>query len=242
MTSTNGHIKQMVLDYGQSRIQYGLKRSNRRDLAITVHPDQSVEVTAPLDAEIDTIQAKVRRRAKWITRQIVFFEPLQPLPKGKQYVNGETHKYLGRQYRLRVLKSDASRVRLMGRFIEVETSSPQDSTVIERAVCAWYRHRAEDVFGRVADLCHKIGKPHRVPQSRFSIRRMKRRWGSCSAAGQILLNPDLMMTPMVCVEYVVMHEMCHLEQMNHGPAFYRLLSRCMPDWEVRKKRLNEFVP
>jgi predicted metal-dependent hydrolase len=70
---------------------------------------------------------------------------------------------------------------------------------------------------------------------------MKNRWGSCTSEGRILLNPDLIIAPKQCIEYVIVHELCHLQEHNHGPAFYRLLNKLMPDWEQRRERLNDCV-
>ncbi len=70
------------------------------------------------------------------------------------------------------------------------------------------------------------------------LRRLKTRWGSCSKAGRILLNTELVQAPVECIDYVIVHELCHLKVPDHSPAFHRLLNACMPDWQRRKERLE----
>src|ERR1019366_8914234 len=103
------------INFGAGRIGFGLRRSNRRTLAITVQPDLSVLVTAPRKAAVETVLAKVRKRAVWIKRQQRFFGEFLPQTPPRRYLSGETHRYLGRQYRLKVVEADAADVKLKGR-------------------------------------------------------------------------------------------------------------------------------
>jgi predicted metal-dependent hydrolase len=133
-------------------------------------------------------------------------------------------------------------VKLQGKFLHVYTSDKDDTGRVQGLLGVWYREHARMVFARRLECCHTAAAGLLgINRPGFQLRRMSRRWGSCTRAGNVLLNPDLVKAPLACIDYVVMHELCHLKVLNHGPEFYRLLGRCMPDWERRKGRLDAFV-
>lgn len=154
---------------------------------------------------------------------------------------GETHLYLGRQYRLRIHQASSASVKLVGRFFHVSVPDREDTGAIAAAMERWYRSHAERIFHQRLEHCAQAAASLRSRSIRLRIRPMKRRWGSCTRAGTITLNIDLVKTPLHCIEYVIMHELCHLHIYDHSPAFFRLLSRCMPDWRQRKERLESVV-
>lgn len=224
--------------FGKQRIDYDLSYSGRKTLAIHVNPDKTVSVVAPYAAETDEIQERVQKRAPWIVKQQAYFDEFHPLPEPPRFVSGETHLFLGRQYRLKVLASQKQHdVKLVGPFIRVHAADRNDKANVERMVESWYRKRAEQNFAKRLATCLDNAKSLNLNNPGFGIRKMKRRWGSCTKSGRILLNLHLIKTPGYCIEYVIMHELCHLKVHNHSPEYYRLLTRCMPDWERRKKRL-----
>jgi predicted metal-dependent hydrolase len=164
------------------------------------------------------------------------------MPLHKRYLPGETHLYLGRQYRLRVKESEDKSVKLIGSFFYVMTPTPKQPQAIEDAMKLWYHSHAADIFGKRIEHCFTIAPSIRLHSNvAIRVRKMERRWGSCSQSGIITLNTDLVKTPIHCIDYVIMHELCHLSIHNHSPAFYRLLGRCMPDWKTRKDRLESMV-
>jgi predicted metal-dependent hydrolase len=110
---------------------------------------------------------------------------------------------------------------------------------VRSLVTAWFRRRADAVFGEVFTKCAAGAERHDIQAGGFELRKMSNRWGSCTAEGRILLNPELIVAPLPCIEYVVVHELCHVRHHNHGPDFYRLLAAIMPDWEARRERLNQ---
>jgi len=228
-----------VLRYGGEQIPFRIEYRQRKKLAITVHPDMRLQVVAPQGSDTDQVLQRVEKRAAWIHRQWRFFKQFQPsLPK-RRYVSGETHVYLGRQYRLKVHGGLPEQVKLVGKFLHVWSRNREDHGRIKTLVDGWYREHAEKILDHRLKLCLEQCPSLRLScKPRVMIRRMTHRWGSCTKTGNVLLNTNLVKVPVHCVDYVIVHELCHLQIHNHSPAFYRLLSRCMPDWEKRKRRLE----
>ncbi len=229
---------QRVIRFGSAEITFTLITRSRRDLSITVQPNLDVVVVAPGDRTIQEIEEKVRHRAPWIIRQQLRFRDLHPLPVPKRFVGGETHPYMGRQYRLRVLASNRNHVSLRRPFLVVEVKGTPTPDRVRQLLCAWFRERANVAIRRQMSRFLETHPSLRSPDTTLRVRRMARRWGSCAPSGTITLNPELVTVSPSCIEYVIAHELCHRKVMNHGPRFERLLSRVMPDWRARRERLN----
>ena len=227
------------ISFAGAKIAFRLRRSSRRTLAITVQPDLGVVVTAPHKAALENVLARVRKRAVWIKRQQRYFSDFLPQTPPRRYVSGETHRYLGRQYRLKVIEGTEASVKMRGRFIWVHTPNKADTARVRDLVEGWYLARAKDRLARsFSDSVARLGtRLTNVP--RMQVRRMSKRWGSWTRRGGVWLNPELVKTSTSCIEYVVTHELCHAVHGNHGKKFYELLRRVMPDWEIRKARLEK---
>lgn len=226
------------VQYGDSTIEYHLSYSPRTTLAIHVHPDLRVTVQAPPDTALEVIAEKVRQRGDWIMRQQRTLEQYLPHLPPHRYISGETLRYLGRQYRLKVLEAEEERVKLVAGWLRVYTPDSARAEQVEALVQGWYRQQAQRVFPeRLAALQPRFAQLA-LPPVHLKIRRMKTRWGSCSTSGTVTLNLKLMQVPKRCIDYVIVHELCHLLEHNHSPAFYHLLDRTMPDWRERREELN----
>jgi len=236
--TVHGTAKPRTVLFGSATIVYEPVWRPRRDLSITVHPDLRVTALCPLGRSPEAVDAMVLRKAPWILRQRLRFQDLHPLPAPRRFVPGETLRYLGRQYRLKVVEGPEPRVTLSRPYLRVVVPEVRNAAQVRRQVDGWMRARAATLFAvhvsALLNRCPWLG-PH---PEKVRIRTMARRWGSCSASGTITLNPALVATHPSCIEYVVAHELCHRKVMKHDQRFYRLLGRVVPDWQDRREKLN----
>jgi predicted metal-dependent hydrolase len=226
-----------MIEYGRETIRYEVRfLPTRRTLGIEVHPDQRVVIRAPVGCTEDVIADRVRKRASWISRQIADFRRYSPRTPQRQYVSGETHLYLGRQYRLKVGAGETASVRMTRGQLCVTMPGIPDPERVKTMLHRWYLDHAWRVFSEVLDQCLIRFKGHQRP--RLIVRAMQSRWGSLSQTGSMTLNVNLVRAPRACIEYVVTHELCHLRHRDHDASFFKLLERVMPDWEQRKQKLE----
>ena len=226
--------------YGSESIEYEVVSSpGRRTLGIEVRPDLRVIVRAPVNCDAATVATRVRRRSKWISKQIEHFQQFRPRTPPRCYLPGETHKYLGRQYRLRLIEGELTEIKLLQGQMLIYSPKRLEPRDVRNLLQRWFRQRAKEVYSAVLRDCSSLFRAGDFASVRLSVRIMQTRWGSMSSAKLMTLNASLVHAPKNCIEYVVMHELCHLVHPHHGPAFLRLLTRMMPDWEARKRKLDE---
>ena len=221
--------------YGERKISYAVEFCNRKTLEISVLPDSAVQVRAPQGASLNLIAARVKKKAAWIVEKQDWFARFPKAPPPRQYLGGETHLYLGRRYRLKIEKGDCREVKIDGGFIQVVANDLRSASV-KKILDEWFRDKAKIQFKKIFDDCVKKYAKSNAP--RLQIRNMKTRWGSLSKGGILTLNIKLIAAPKECIEYVVVHELCHLKYASHDDAFYRLLETRMPDWQRRKLKLE----
>lgn len=231
---------QYTIDIGSRNIPFSLHREERKHLRIVVLPDLRVDIFAPRSATEEHILEGIKKKAHWITKTFEKIESYHPLPSPRRFLSGETLVYLGRQYRLKVESGSRQPAKLLGPFLRIWVEDKSDTLGIKKSVETWYRKRADDILKRYMEKCYQIASRHGTPQPQMTIRSMCRRWGSCGPKGRISLNLNLVKVPVHCIEYVIMHELCHLKQHDHSRAFYSLLTRCLPDWRKRKDALDKF--
>lgn len=237
MTPT-GEAEARTIELGGERVAYQLYRSARRSLEISVGPGGVVEVRAPAEPAIQRIEQRLRARGQWIRRKIAEKVAQLSLDLPRAFVSGESHRYLGRQYRLRVVAGERREVRLERGTLLVLVQQPADRSAVRDAVLRWLRRRARIILSKRLVRLTAQSAFNGLRPTALWVRTMRTRWGSCSARGRLLLNPMLIVLPTSLIDYVIAHEVCHLRVPTHGPEFERLLGRVMPDWRERHRRLS----
>lgn len=228
------------IKFGSEQLVFKLSHQNRKTIGIKVHPDLTVNVIAPEGSSEFEVLKKVRVKIPWILRQLKYFESYLPANPPRKYINGETHLYLGRQYKLKAIKDNESSIKVYrGQFLlEMPDVTPE---AIEMALQNWYKQRAQVIFYEILDAMLPKFNRYKLVKPNLSIRKMTKRWGSCTQSGRITLNTELIKAPKGCIEYVIIHELCHLVHHNHTQKFLDLQTKEMRDWEKWKEKLERLL-
>ena len=230
------HSIQQV-NYGSKNIEYNLSFATRKSLGIKVLPDGLVSVIAPNDTSIIDINKKVKLKANWILKQQAFFCSYKPNTPERKYVNGETHLYLGRQYKLQIIEDTINEIKIYNGAMIMKTKKTIPA-YLEKKLNEWYKEKAIFHFEELLNSSLEKFNKYKVEKPVLDIRLMQKRWGSCTKSGKIILNTELIKAPKGSIEYVVIHELCHLVHHNHNKDFYDLQNRLSPNWEKWKEKLE----
>lgn len=237
-------LKEQMVQFGSREINFLLEYTERKTLGITVTPDMEVIVKAPIDASIYQIKEKVYQKAPWIIKQQSYFLSFHPKIPPRRFISGETHLYLGRQYRLKIYNvEDKTRESVLLKRGVLEVYITERDRVKE-TLNSWYVERAKiKITPWAYELFESFARRHQISKHNFQLifRNMPTRWGSCTPQGKIILNPELIKAPRGCIEYVIIHELCHLIHHNHSKKFFELQSREIPDWEKWKNILENLL-
>ena len=220
------------------RLRVSVVRKAIKNLHLGVYPpDGRVRVAAPLAVSDDAVRAAVAGKLPWIRKQKAAFDE-QARESEREMTSGESHYYLGRRYRLEIVDTqgktgvEISRQGIMRLRARPQATAQQRERVMQR----WLRQRLQALIPPLVD---KWQAALGVTVDTWGIKKMKTKWGSCSAdAGRIWLNLELAKKPPECLEYLVVHELAHLLVRNHGDQFQALMDQHLPKWRSVRKTLN----
>lgn len=230
---------QEIINYGKEPLAFNILYVARKTIEIAVYPDTSVIVKVPLHTGLEEIKKRILKHARWIKKQIDFFMQFVPRTPQKKHVGGETHLYLGNQYRLKIKASTHDEVKLKNGYFWIYAKDPANPTKIKKLLTNWYMNKARIKFRQSLEKHWPVFKKFVISKPELSIRLMKTRWGSLSQHGKLMLNTDLIRAPLECIDYVVIHELCHLKYCHHSTGFYRLMEKVLPDWKKQKYKLEQ---
>ena len=206
-------------------------RTKRKKTASIEIKDGLIRVLVPnslTDKRVDTL---LEQRASWINKKIRLQAEMPPY-RSKEYVNGETFRYLGRNYRLKLVNTDTTTTRLKNGYLEVPA---QGEKAIHASLTDWYTSHA---LAKLDEKTDRYAKTLNVEPSSVTVKDYKSRWGSCSTSGDITYNWRIIIAPHRIVDYVVIHELCHLVEHNHSDKYWKQVESLVPDYRERRAWLK----
>ena len=217
--------------------QVKVVRTRRKRTAAISVSDDTVKITVPSTLSDNRIRELITKRTPWIKKQLQ--EQLdRPKPKAKEYAHGETFAYLGKHYQLKVLTGVASSIKLKGGYFEVTLRKidHNSKSTIRRLLTEWYKDHAKK---RLMDKTKRFAKIIGVVPNSITVKDYKSRWGSCSTQGDISYNWRIILAPDNIVDYVVVHELCHILEHNHSSRYWQHVTRYMPNWRECRDWLKQ---
>ena len=232
-------MERIVVVNGRN-IVFHLERKPVKNLNLRIRRDGSVFVSASQTVPCAEIDRFVRSKSKYVLAAIQKFEDaIRFNPQPKKFVSGETFYILGRSLRLKVSCAENDSIVSDEAYIYLSVRTPSDYGAKSRIIKRFMDQRCEAVFAGVMDELYPLVGKYGAKRPVLKIRTLESRWGSCLVQkGVVTLNRRLLAAPRCCIEYVILHELCHFIHPNHSGKFYALLSALMPDWKDRKKLLN----
>ena len=234
-------ITMRTVQVDEGVITYQLERKQVKNVNLRIRKDGSVYVSANRKVSDEWIDNFVAEKADYIFSAIEKFgEMEQAKSQPKQYVSGETFYIQGHGLRLDVAEGKKDEVYSDGVYVYLRLKNPDDFAKRERYVKRFLDKQCKEIFSEILREYYPLFQKYGVKEPILRIRSMETRWGSCSMSrGVVTLNKQLLEAPRSCIEYVVMHELCHFIHPNHSKQFYAFLSMLMPDWKERRELLNK---
>ena len=217
---------------------YEIIRTARRKTASITIENGFVKIAVPVGLSEDKIDDIVNKRREWISKRVFEHAKIKP-KKNKQFISGEAFAYLGKNYRLKRIVGEESGVIFKGGYLSVgvkpEWSEGECEVHIRLELGKWFR---EQSLKRIKSKVKKYSEIIGVKPKSIKIQKLENKWGSCSPNGDIVFNWRIISAPHSVIDYVVVHELCHLIEHNHSEAFWNHVARITPDYKKQKEWLK----
>jgi predicted metal-dependent hydrolase len=216
-----------------------IQSKKRKSISIQILHNTTVKIKAPKSVSLQKIHEIIKLKENWILKKIEHFKQSQkPSPKKKRYTNNEIFYLLGREYQLNIIESKKTSVELSAnKLVLYKKPNANAKNILSK----WFTNSALELFTAQLELNFQVFSQHfKFPKPILKIRKMRSRWGSLSSCGIITLNTHLIHTPLDCINFVIMHELCHLQHKNHNTKFYQLQEKFVPNYKNLKQILETF--
>ncbi|MFU7515782.1 M48 family metallopeptidase [Clostridium sp. HCS.1] len=230
----------LKVQYGTKELEFKVEFKNRDTMSISVEPPNDILVVAPIGTLEEDIKSIVKSRGRWIVQKLFEFRNIEAKRINREFVNGESFMYLGRNYSLQIHVDETLqnnfKVKLFRGKFHVYVKEKSDE-LIKEAMETWYREKTEEQVRKRIKYYQKFfeKKP-----SDIKVKEQKKRWASCTSKNELLFNWRCGMAKATAIDYIVVHEMCHMYYKNHSQEFWDLVASVMSDYESRKEWLRDY--
>jgi predicted metal-dependent hydrolase len=233
----------LSIQYHNRTIEFEVVYRNRKTFAIQIKPPDNITVFSPIKLSEDAIKEMVKSKGEWILKKLRHFEKNDPVIFNREFADGEPLMYLGNKCFLQVIPDkniSRPKVKLSDGWLQV-TTPVEDRDLLRKTIEKWYRKEAESLIcERVDYFKAKFGiRSGLIKPGQVKVKEQKRRWGSCTSKGDLLFNWRMIMAPLPVIDYVVIHELCHLIHRNHSARFWKAVENMLPDYKTRRKWLKD---
>lgn len=230
-----------IIKVGNTAIEYDIIRTNRKTIGIIVDPEQGVVVRSPKYVTEDKVNELIKNKSDWILEKIEKVQEIKPAPRPKEFLSGEKLPYLGRRYRIKLIRDDKKGVEvklIRAKFMiraHSKFSEEERREMVKEKLIQWYRSKSDIKIRERVDIYKEklVVEPENI-----TVKKQEKRWGSCSSLGNLNFNWKLIMAPVSVLDYVVVHELIHLIHPNHSRDFWSLVETIIPDYKEKREWLR----
>lgn len=224
------------------KIVFFVQRKNIKNINLKVNINKKVTMSIPMKMDINIAKEFVKKKAEWIKKQQNYYDSFTDKRENITFEDGETVYLLGKQYKMKMIADNKNEILINGKYFEIHVKEKyiNNKNYIRKIYDKWLKEYAYQVFRQLVEKYQTLLEKYNINIPNIEIRQMKSRWGSCFPKNnKVVFSLNLIKTPICCIEYVVLHELSHFKYPNHSKNFYNFVTIFMPDWNKRKKILDE---
>jgi Predicted metal-dependent hydrolase len=233
-------LSKKTINYCGIPIEYTLTRKQVKNLNVRINEKGEILVSAKSGMPMNEINSFIESKAEWIIRNLAAVERYNRAKPDSEIYVGKKCYFMGDVFVVDIKQCDVDFVKREEGVITIFSKNPMKSSDVKQQYLQWLKTESVTVFNDSVLRMHSLLANENIPMPTVGIRNMKTRWGSCNPRSKnITLNLQLMKADLECIDHVVLHELIHFKQANHGKDFYAFIDKYMPDWKERRSRLDE---
>ncbi|MGN1033268.1 MAG: M48 family metallopeptidase [Intestinibacter sp.] len=242
-------MDRITFNYENRILDIDVIYKKRKNISIKVIPKDKIQIISPNGVSIDVLKEILSKNSNWIVSKLDQFKDIEDSFLKRDYVDGEIYYYIGRPYSLKIIKDKNTQNNKSYSYIDIKDDNIEirtnnwDREYLKESLKRWYKLKSEDiVMDRLDHLRKKSEVFSKLQPNLIKVKEQKKIWGSCNLYKNIYINSKISMLPVEAIDYIIVHEFCHIIYMNHSKDFYKLVEKIMPNYReiVKWMKANNY--